>query len=370
MGKSAPDPVAEQTVTSRTELPGWLEPHLQQAANRAAEFMWQGGPGYYPAPTVAPFDPSTTLGMSGISGIASGGLSPMSQDAMQALGATARGSQLKSGPVGGSWLQGGPVGEPYLSGGPVGGDWLTGGPVGDDYMYGGPAFSAAIDAAARQIVPQVQSAFGRAGRNTSGLAQGVAAGEIADRFAGLYDAERNRQVAQYNAERARQAQQYGAERAYQTGLYGAERQRQADAYDAERVRQMQGLALAPTMEQLQYMPSQQLLNVGSIGQTQAQREIDANRARWEHGVYTPQRDLDQYIARITGVSPFTGQTQTQTSPLYRNTGAGILGGGLAGLGIASQLGQMPFFGASGAGAAFAPWLAPVGLLGGLLTGLF
>ena len=65
----------------------------------------------------------------------------------------------------------------------------------------------------------------------------------------------------------------------------------------------------------------------------------------------------------------SGMTSTQTSPLYNNQGAGMLGGAMTGLGMAGSLGQLPFFGAAGGGAAMAPGLGPIGIGAGLLGSL-
>lgn len=67
--------------------------------------------------------------------------------------------------------------------------------LGGDYSYGGEGFNAALDAAKNKIIPNVQSQFAKGGRTGSGLAATAEAGAIGDAFAGLYDKERQRQIA-------------------------------------------------------------------------------------------------------------------------------------------------------------------------------
>jgi hypothetical protein len=67
------------------------------------------------------------------------------------------------------------------------------------------------------------------------------------------------------------------------------------------------------------------------------------------------QNIDQLIARITGQAGAAGGTSTGTQPVFKNTGAGILGGALGG----ASLGSM--FGPVGTG---------IGALGGGLLGAF
>lgn len=266
----------EQTVTQRTEIPAWLRQPMQRAVGAAGALLSQGEPAYFPGETVV----------------------PMAQQTRQALGMT---EQMAGQP------------DPYGA--------LSNfqGLMGGDYLYGGPGFNAALDAATRAITPRVQSAFGRAGRQQSGLAQAAVAEELGDVFAGMYGQERGRQ--------------------------------------------MQGLGLLPQMEAMRGLPAQRLAQVGGALEQQRGREIADERARYEAEAYGPQVALDRFISRITGIAPFGGSTQTTSQPLYRNPFAGALGGALSGLGMAGQLGQaMPFFGG-------VPGAALLGLGGGLLGAL-
>lgn len=180
--------------------------------------------------------------------------------------------------------------------------------LGGDYLYGGDGFNAAVDAATRRITPQVQSAFSRGGRLNSGLAQGELAGRIGDSFAGLYNQER--------------ARQQGA------------------------------LSMAPQMAALAYQPAQQLANVGAA--LEAEQDMQNN---------ADQVNLDNYISRIGGVAPFAGDTRTKVMPMYRNRGAGLLGGAMSGAQFGGKLGSaIPGLGTA--------WGTGLGALGGGLLGLF
>jgi hypothetical protein len=281
MGKG-PEPSDTQTVTNKVELPPWLDTALQGAAGTAGGIYRGGNPPYYPGQTVNEFGPDTRQAMGMSRNIAMGG-GPLSTQA--ALGNF--------------------------------GDTMAG-----DYLYGGEGFNAAVDAATRKIGTNVHSMFGRAGRHNSGLADAAVAEQVADRFA---------------------------------GLYGDERQRQ-----------MQGLTMAPQFDALAYQPSQRLGAVGAAEDAmQADRLADA-RARWEYEQYQPQTEFDQYLSRLQGIAPMSGQTSTQTSPLYTNRGAGMMGGAMTGLSLGGSLAATPWL----AGTAAAPWLAPVGAGLGLLSSIW
>jgi hypothetical protein len=382
---------------------------LQGAAGMAGQLYDQGQPSYYPGQAVTPFGADTQNALSMTRGLAMGPGAQLGSNILGNYGSTLGGDYLKgyggmsnlARTAGGDYLKGyggmsnlaRTAGGDYLKayGGlsnlarTAGGNYLKGHGglsnlarvAGGGYLHGGSGFNAAMDAAARDIQPRIQSMFGRSGRHNSGLAQAAATQELGDVFAGLYGDERNRQMQAsgalanlYGSERALQAQASGA----LAGLYGDERARQVQAsgalsglYGNERNRQMQALAMGPQMEQLAYAPAARLAQVGGTLEGKRGEEIAADRARYDYGAMGPQRQFDAYLQRLQGIQP--GTTQTQTNPLYSNPAAGAVGGAMTGLGLAQGLGSMPFFGAGGAGAAMAPWLAPAGLGLGLLGGL-
>jgi hypothetical protein len=165
-----------------------------------------------------------------------------------------------------------------------------------DYLHGGAGFNSALDAAKNQIIPDVQSMFSRAGRSQSGLAQGEMAGRIGDAFAGLYNQERGRQ--------------------------------------------MQSLGMSPQMAQLASQPAQQLAGVGAAYEGMDQQLLNDKIQRFEYEQNAPQMQLDNYIARLGGVAPFAGGTQSKQTPIYQNKSNNFLGTalGLGGL----MFGGAPF----------------------------
>ena len=161
-----------------------------------------------------------------------------------------------------------------------------------DYLYGGPGFNAAFDAASRRILPQVDSAFNRSGRYGSGLAQTAQTQALGDIFAGMYGQERNNQ--------------------------------------------MQAMGMSPVLANQDYLDIDRLAQVGDQRQEQNQLMMDEPWQRLQR--------YQSFINPVMGV----GGSSTSTQPMYRNRGAGALGGAMMG----SMFG--PFGMAAG------------GLLGGLL----
>jgi hypothetical protein len=140
-----------QTVTNRTELPGFMSEALEFGTGKARELYDQGQPELYPENTTIPFSQQTEDSLQGMETLARSafGVDPAMTEYNRTLGG--------------------------------------------DYLAGGPGFNAAYQAASDTIVPQVQSAFARSGRTNSGLAQEAQTRALGNAFASLYDNERNRQ---------------------------------------------------------------------------------------------------------------------------------------------------------------------------------
>ena len=280
-------PAATQTVTQETKLPPWQEAASQFGVSEARKLYDAGQPTLFPEGTVIPF-------------------AQQSEDALRSMEALARSGRGTS-----------PAVDEFNR------------TVGGNYLYGNPGFNAAYQAAANQIIPQVQSQFARAGRSGSGLAQTAMAERLGDVFA---------------------------------SLYGQERQRQVGA-----------LPMAQQMFGLQYQPAAQLAAVGSALEGQAARELAEKIQRYEYREQTPYAALDQYLSRLGGVAPFAGTVSQQTNPLFRSGGGGLglLGGALSlgrnlfGGGLASGLGAALGGGAvaSGAGSVLGALAGPAALLG-------
>ena len=125
-------------------------------------------------------------------------------------------------------------------------------------------------------------------------------------------------------------------------------------YNQERGRQIQASALAPSLANQDYQDIGQLADVGMQKERLAEQGIGENIARYNYGQQAPYDALARFQQMIQGNY---GGTNTQTSPLYRNYGAGALGGGLAGAGISRM-----------SGGSIDPLLGILG--GGLLGGIF
>ena len=114
-------------------------------------------------------------------------------------------------------------------------------------------------------------------------------------------------------------------------------------YDRERQRQIQASTLAPGLAQADYGDIGQLANVGAQREELAERGIGEDVARYNFNQAQPYDALSRYMQYISGGY---GGTSTQTQPLYRNRGAGALGGGLAGAAIGRTPGiDQPLLGA-------------------------
>lgn len=115
-----------------------------------------------------------------------------------------------------------------------------------------------------------------------------------------------------------------------------------NSYEAERGRMGQSMLFAPQLAAADYADIEQLMNIGGMRQGQQQSEIDAARERFDFGQNSALANLQNYLALISGN---VGSTTTQQTPIYRNRGAGALGGALAGGQVAKMMGA-----SSGAGA--------------------
>lgn len=124
-----------------------------------------------------------------------------------------------------------------------------------------------------------------------------------------------------------------------------------DQYNRERDRMFQATQLAPQLAQADYQDIQALGGVGQTREAMEMAKIQDAMTRFDFEQQKPYYKLREYLASIG--SPYA-QTTTKTEPIYRNTGAGLLGGAMQGY----QLGQN--FGMVGLGAIGG------GLLGGFL----
>tara|TARA_R100001440_G_scaffold60761_2_gene80618 strand:+ start:5944 stop:6762 length:819 start_codon:yes stop_codon:yes gene_type:complete len=127
----------------------------------------------------------------------------------------------------------------------------------------------------------------------------------------------------------------------------------APNFQAERQNMMAATQLAPQLAQADFQDIQALAGVGQQRESQEMAKIQDSINRFDFEQQKPMFKLREYLASIG--SPYA-QTVSQTQPVFRNTGAGLLGGAMAGSQIASGI------------QGFNPMLGAVG--GGLLGGFF
>lgn len=190
-----------------------------------------------------------------------------------------------------------------------------------------------------QVLPQIASLYSRAGRYGSGAMQnalgqatesyGRALGDVTGTLAG---------------------QQYQ----YERGL-----QQQAQ------LGQAQLAAAAPSIYGQQFIPSQQLAQVGAAREAIAAQPLQEQMARYQFQQQLPYQQLSGYLSSVYG-SPMgsygTQSTSMPSNPLI-NTAAGAGLGYLGGQALGSFLGGTPFSLTSPSGYGMAG-----GALGGLLGG--
>lgn len=193
--------------------------------------------------------------------------------------------------------------------------------LGGDYLrQGNPYMGAVTQRLDSQIRPQVQAAFASAGGSGGS---------------------------------------FGETDAYTRAMADAAAPYQFNNYEAERGRMGSAALASPGMAQADYA------DIGQLGQVGAQREELGGRVltdainRWDFEQNAPQRKLQNYQAAISGNM---GQTQTTTTPLYRNQAAGALGGASTGAGLGLALQQLGLGG--GSNAFLWPLIAGGAFLGG------
>lgn len=186
------------------------------------------------------------------------------------------------------------------------------------YLNANPYLEGAIDAASRPVVANFQRAV------QPGIASGFAQ---AGRFGG--GAHQNAMTSAQEA----LARQLGD---ISTGM-------SYDNYARERQNQLAAAAQAGDIFAQQFMAPQVLARMGALRDNRRMAQVDYNNR-------AP-------IERISGYQNIIGGNYggTSSSPMYRNVGAGALGGAMTG----AQLGSM-----------FGPWGAALGTLGGGLLGGF
>jgi len=170
-----------------------------------------------------------------------------------------------------------------------------------------PYSQALYDQMAGDVTSGVQSQFSKAGRLGSGANQEVLASELGN---------------------------------LANQVYG-------NQYNQERANMMNAVQIAPQLAQADYNDIQALAGVGQTREAMDMAQIQDATARFDFEQQKPYYKLREYLASVG--SPYAQNTST-TQPVFRNQGAGILGGAMAGANMMSGMqGGNPMYGAIGGG---------------------
>ncbi len=196
--------------------------------------------------------------------------------------------------------------------------------LGGDYLEGSPFFEGAFEAQVRptvqryaeELLPGLQSSFTGGGTRGSS-SEAAAAGRMMDSY-------------------TRALSDTGGTLAFQN-------------YANERANQNAAMRMAPEYAMTRFAEPQMLANVGAARENLAQAQLadEVQRHNFEQNIQA--NKLAQYLGIVGGGF---GSEGTTTMPVYRNVGASLLGGGLAGAGLADalDLGSGGTAGAAGLGA--------------------
>jgi hypothetical protein len=114
-------------------------------------------------------------------------------------------------------------------------------------------------------------------------------------------------------------------------------------YTKERQNQMAGMLFAPQLAQTDYQDANALLGVGDIRRGYEQDKINQNMADWyaeKNDPYAKLNVLGSSIGQAMGAGGgTTSMTGTQPNPYQSNSTANMLGLGISGAGLLSQLGM-------------------------------
>jgi len=214
-----------------------------------------------------------------------------------------------------------------------------------DYLYGSPGFNAAVDASIRQARPQILGSFAQGGSGAvhSGLAQTAMQQAASDAFARLYGDERNRQLSAADQlgqfQLSGQGQQIGA--AGTLGGLGVQTQQVRNQaisdlgnnLSQERQRQLTALGL-PTQIGMTALNAQG--NVANMEQANKDSAFTYDQSK----LMAPITAQQMLLAATQGIPWGSLMGQQQNGTLYRNQGAGILGGAMGGAELGSKFGPM------------------------------
>jgi len=267
--------------------------------------------------------------------------------------------------------------------------------AGGQYLNSNPYQQQMMQAATRpleqsfsqSVLPGISSLYSKSGRLGSGSME-RALGTATEQYGrALGDVTSNLAGSQYQAERGLQQQALGqlagvSSQDIQTQLLGAQGLQQAQqaalgtqlqaaggvgtSQYQELQRQLSASAAAPQIYAQQYLPAQQLAQVGAQREAIAAQPLQEDMARYAYAQRLPYEQLSGYLSSVYG-SPLGSFGTPATPPTYTNNTVGALGGALGG-GIGGYaLGSMlPSTALGGYGGLAGGALGAIG--GGLLGG--
>jgi hypothetical protein len=210
------------------------------------------------------------------------------------------------------------------------------------FLQGSPYQQAAMESAIRpiqqqfsnQVLPGVASLYSKAGRYGSGAMQNALQAATEAQTRAIGDITGSMANQQYQFERGLQQQALG--------------------------QQAQLAAAAPSIYSQQFLPSQQLANIGAAREQIAQMPLQESMNRFYYQQQLPVQQLQSYLSSVYG-SPMSGSQYAPMPTAQRSTLTNVLGGAGLGYGIGNMIGGSGLFGTSAGTTG-----AVLGGLGGLL----
>lgn len=296
----------KSTTNTVAEPPKFIQPYLQDAAQRSFDLFRQGGRQYFPNSTVVPFSPQTQRA-----------LDLTQQRATQGGAATNAAQGYVADTLGGGGVRSnrflGASDNPFRNSDPNN-PFLNNDKV-------NPFLDDTFNRAADSVQQRLQSSFAGSGRNIS-AGRPVAADELGDLASRIYGGA-------YESDAARRQQAYEGDVARRFSAYEADTGRKFQAFDDERRRQDFAAGLAPQLDESDYRDLAALQGVGAQYEDLYGRQLEDQINRFEFEQNRPYQNLDEYIARIQGGYP-GGQTSASMNQPRPNRLAGAAGGALTG----------------------------------------
>jgi hypothetical protein len=215
------------------------------------------------------------------------------------------------------------------------------------FLGGNPFLQQAMQAAVRPIqqqfaettLPGISSMFSGAGRYGSGAMERALGRATESTARALGDVGANLAYTDYASERGRQQQAMG--------------------------QQIEASQMAPQIYGQQFLPSQQLAQIGAAREAIAAQPLQEQMARFQFAQQAPTQQLQSFLSSVYG-TPMAQSQYAPTPEVQTNRAANVLGLGALGGGIGSMIaGQSGAFGYTPS--QLTAFGAGLGALGGLLS---